>query len=580
VRLGCALVACGAAGCANVLGIGDWTNLRDDVGDAAPSIADATTTDVANDADAQLDAAQGAADASMRDALAGGDATVDAGSTDASPDARSTDASPDAGPSDATFDADGPLPDVAVGDEADAAGEAEAGPPGGTLAWTERAGITGYTTPTSIALDPSSGDVVVVGYFVGTVDFGGGVLSNHGDAAAAHDAFVARFDSAGRFRWAKGFGGGLLTIANGVAVDSSGNVAVGGLFQGGVDFGVGAVGAVGDLDLFLLELDSAGNYRWCKTFGASGQAQGLDGVAADGQGAVFLAGQTSGADLGGGPMTGYTIAGFKSGGAYAWSHAFALTTQGAQSLAANSAGDLVLAGAFTGSVDFGSGALTSAGNLDAFVARFNASGGAVWSKRFGDPSDQSITGVALDPNANVYITGPYGGGIDFGAGTLDAGAGANAFMAALDPDGGARWSDGFIAHPDLQSDPFNLNFLSVAVDGSGEPTLACIFLGSVDFGEGPLTSDGEFHSFAVAHFDASGAPRWAYAAGAPSTALQSTTASLTSVAATQARVVVTGSFGTCTTTCAQSPPETTLVLDGTTLTAVSAEDIFLASFVP
>src|SRR5208283_5338144 len=60
-------------------------------------------------------------------------------------------------------------------------GDSEAGPPGGTLNWAKRFGITGATDVTSLALDPTNGDVVIAGSFTGSTNFGGGLVTG-GDA--------------------------------------------------------------------------------------------------------------------------------------------------------------------------------------------------------------------------------------------------------------------------------------------------------------------------------------------------------------------------------------------------------------
>ncbi len=78
--------------------------------------------------------------------------------------------------------------------------------------------------------------------------------------------------------------------------------------------------------------------------------------------------------------------------------------------------------------------------------------------------------------------------------------------------------------------------------------------------------------------EATGKFRWQYGGGAPSTATSSAGAFPTSVATFGGSVVVTGSFNKCNSVCATAPPGTTLVLAGKTLTAVSGQDLFLASF--
>ena len=548
-----ALVGIGSAGCATVLGIGDWSDLADDTPDR-----DAT-------ADA-LESGRALADAALdSNGAPGGDSGLDATTRDAAtPDATTADASDSEETSalDASFD-------VAL----DGVAEAEGGPVSGTPEWAENFGTVGATTATSVTLDPSSGDIVVAGSFVGSVDFGGGTVTSQADASAGSDTFVARFDSSGKYRWAKTFGSGLFTSAGSVAVDASGNVVLGGTFQGSVDFGSGsAVSAVGIDDIFLVTFDSAGTHEWQTTFGAASQEQVLDTVAVDSHGNVVIAGRADSLDFGGGAKTGYYIAKFDSKGVYAWSNAFAATTvEGGPWLTLDPQDNCVLAGSFSNAVNFGGGSITSAGALDAFVAKYDASGAFVWAKPFGDSSSQWIASVATDASANIVVAGSFGGTISFGGPTLTASSGVNAFLAKLDTDGNGAWADPFLVPPRPADARIDLGAISVAVAGAGSPTLACTFLGSVNFGGGTLSSEGS-DSIAVAHFDASGAFVWAYAGGAPSTADESAAANGTSVAVSETAVVLAGGFGTCGTTCTKSPLGTILVLGDETMTATSAED--------
>jgi Beta-propeller repeat len=89
---------------------------------------------------------------------------------------------------------------------------------------------------------------------------------------------------------------------------------------------------------------------------------------------------------------------------HAWSQRFGdANAQRPSAVATDAAGDIYVAGYFYGSVDFGSGVLTSAGGADVFLAKFDASGACLWSKRFGDTADQSGASVATDAAGNVYI---------------------------------------------------------------------------------------------------------------------------------------------------------------------------------
>jgi hypothetical protein len=88
----------------------------------------------------------------------------------------------------------------------------------------------------------------------------------------------------------------------------------------------------------------------------------------------------------------------------------------ANAVAVDGSGDVLVTGQFTGSVDFGTGRLTTAGGNDVFVARYSAAGAPLWARRFGGLITDVGSGVAVDGSGNVLVTGYFAGTVDFGPG--------------------------------------------------------------------------------------------------------------------------------------------------------------------
>jgi hypothetical protein len=88
------------------------------------------------------------------------------------------------------------------------------------------AGANAYTRATAV---DASGNVYLAGYFDGaTFTLGSVTLTKIGGS----DAFVAKLDASGTVLWAKNFGGsGAYAYGQGIAVDNSGNVYLGGSFE-------------------------------------------------------------------------------------------------------------------------------------------------------------------------------------------------------------------------------------------------------------------------------------------------------------------------------------------------------------
>ncbi len=119
----------------------------------------------------------------------------------------------------------------------------------------------------------SSGNVYTAGMFYGTVDFDPGSGTENRTSAGGAAAYLLKLDSSGDYAWVAVFGNSQTDTAQGVAVDSSGNVYVTGYFEGTVDFDPGSGTdnhtSTGSKDVFVLKLDSSGDLVWAKSFGGS-----------------------------------------------------------------------------------------------------------------------------------------------------------------------------------------------------------------------------------------------------------------------------------------------------------------------
>ncbi|MBK9191281.1 MAG: hypothetical protein IPM77_07065 [Crocinitomicaceae bacterium] len=125
-----------------------------------------------------------------------------------------------------------------------------------TSEWTVQIGGYGDQEGNDLVYD-DDGNVYVVGIFFDTVDFDPGPAENILISSASNSAFVAKYDSAGNYIWAKHFDGDGNETALTVGVDDSLNVYVGGYYYGStidVDPGPGSTNfnSLGDGDMFLV----------------------------------------------------------------------------------------------------------------------------------------------------------------------------------------------------------------------------------------------------------------------------------------------------------------------------------------
>lgn len=80
-------------------------------------------------------------------------------------------------------------------------------------------------------------------------------------------------------------------------------------------------------------------------------------------------------------------------------------------LCIDSLGNVYMTGFFSGTVDFDPGAgvanLTSAGDQDIFISKFDASGNYIWAKSIGGTSQDNGNAIAVDTLGNIYVTGNF-----------------------------------------------------------------------------------------------------------------------------------------------------------------------------
>ena len=236
--------------------------------------------------------------------------------------------------------------------------------------WARTWGGTYNTSGWDIAID-GSGNSYTCGIFYGTVDFDPGPEEDKQTASGQFDVFLSKFDSAGNFQLALTWGGSNYDRSYRVAVDGSDNVYITGCFNETVDFdpGVGEdmhTASPGYYDVFLSKFDSTGVFQWARTWGGFEDDEGY-GVDIDGTGDAYI--------------TGY----------------------------------------FNGNVDFDPGVgedeHISNGANDAFLSKVDLWGFFHWARTWGGFEDDRGYGVAIDGNGNAYITGFFGGTVDFDPGS-------------------------------------------------------------------------------------------------------------------------------------------------------------------
>ena len=144
--------------------------------------------------------------------------------------------------------------------------------------------------------------------------------------------------------------------------------------------------------------------------------------------------------------------------------------QSIEDVAVDSAGNTYVTGSFEGTISLGGSPLISNGARDIFVAKFDAAGAHLWSKRYGDSSDQIVAGLAVNAGGTVALVGIYKGTFDLGGPALPSNTTgyATGFLAKLDSSGNHLLSKQ-VAKSTAPS--------AVAIDGGGRVAVAGSFTG-------------------------------------------------------------------------------------------------------
>ncbi|PKN44182.1 MAG: hypothetical protein CVU59_12315, partial [Deltaproteobacteria bacterium HGW-Deltaproteobacteria-17] len=258
---------------------------------------------------------------------------------------------------------------------------------------------------------------------------------------------------AGRSDWSLRAGGTGSDYGIVVAIDAAGNVIVGGVFRGTVNFGGQDLTALGVSDLFLAKYDATGAHVWSRRYG-SADGETLNGLATD------------------------------------------------------SAGNILITGGFGVTLNLGGQDLVSAGGTDAYLAKLTPSGDHVWSKRFGDATFQEGMRVVVDVGDRVIVAGVFEGNINLGGTYHTSGTGRDVFLAQYNADGL------FSISTTLRQGGVLDTVRGLAVDPSGNVYATGSFSGSLVCDSRTLVSTGQYDIYVV-KLNAFLTPTWAQRYGSP-----------------------------------------------------------------
>lgn len=324
----------------------------------------------------------------------------------------------------------------------------------GNHLWVKRiAGIITWCTSAtdvgqSIAVDAQE-NVYVTGQFQGTADFntseapGDTFKLRVNGGAMDSDFFILKINASGDFQWVRRADCQLQDVGYNIHVDEKSGVFVAGVFGDWADFdpgpGTDTIQYIGNWDMFLLNLNKDGNYRWAHGFGTTGDDRSY-GITTDEFGNAYVTGMfwgimdidpgTAVQTIGHPGRYNIVIAKFDTLGHLGWANALTGPSAGyyrrGNSMSADRDGGIYITGEFSDSMDFnpGTGAadtlwLKSNGastTNDVFIQRYTLTGNMDWTLRIGGTGNDIGTGISVDGNGNIMTCGKFGSTVDFDPG--------------------------------------------------------------------------------------------------------------------------------------------------------------------
>ena len=365
----------------------------------------------------------------------------------------------------------------------------------GSLEWVKTYGDSSFDRGLDIAID-SSDNIYVTGYFIDTINFGGGNVTVTDPSSGGSDLFVLKLNSSGEFQWVYTVGGSNNDNGKGIDVDSSGNVYISGIFKDTVNFGGGDITSYGNFDIFVLKLNSSGVFQWVYHAGGTGNDQAYP-ISVDTNGNVLVAGyffdtanftpasctSKGSADIFVLKLTASGLLNFircfgSSSVDYPWGVDF------------DSAGNAYITGGFSNTINFDCGNTTSSGSQDIFVMKLNSSGNCQWVYTVGDSDMDFGWALETDSSNNSYITGYFQDTVNFGGGNITSAGNRDVFVLKLNSSGVFQWV--YTAGGTEDDYSYGLD-----IDSSGNIYAVGSFQSTINFGGGNITSEGVYDVFAV-----------------------------------------------------------------------------------
>lgn len=321
--------------------------------------------------------------------------------------------------------------------------------------WASTAGGSSSDKGLDMDID-ADGNLYVCGYY----NFQANFDTITTPSAFGKEGFIAKIDPSGAWQWVRTANGGWDERVLGICVDKvNGYVYATGTTWNNINtFGSCAPAPFqGSADnIFVGKFDLDGNCIWTVLAGGGADDHGYD-LITDQQGNIYLTGfisdeyfQNTTAVFGSisvSILLGDSIcfvAKMSPDGTFLWVKTFDGTDgERDNRIAIDSDANVYITGGFWGTKPFGDTTVTSEGGNDIFVIKFDKDGNQQWVRTVGSTLGDRGNSITVDQFDNIYVTGEFRDTLRFGTDDLNnygSPGGRDIFVARITPDGEWLWA--------------------------------------------------------------------------------------------------------------------------------------------
>lgn len=323
--------------------------------------------------------------------------------------------------------------------------------------WVVKGGGSLSDKATDVVMD-GAGNTYVTGYYNEQANFGS--IQTNFSFQHSKEVFIAKIDPNGNYIWVRNGVNYYDDRGLGMCLDENDNIYITGTCWGAILFGGLYAELPGNYtdNIFILKLDSNGNFIWLDVVGTDiGDDHGHD-VASDKNGNIYVTGFLSSFCFGAnGPSSAQFgsittlspndslafLAKISTSGNWQWVRTFdGEDAQKDNRVAVDPQGNPYVVGGFRHTVNFGSNTLTTSGGQDAFITKYDANGNHLFARSGGGVLDDRADGIAVGSDQHIYITGEFKDHAGFGLDSVNNNGGPNGrdiFVARMDFNGNWKW---------------------------------------------------------------------------------------------------------------------------------------------